>query len=281
MPVDHLPYAHITTEARLVPLLDELRATEAAVALDTETFDPNLEPEDDVANDEALDVRVAKVRLIQIKTAEGAPYVVDTQAVDPTPLLETLANKHVILHNAAYDLAVLRTNYGYIHRGPVTDTMLAAQVYYSGTSKTANLKDLLQRLLEVTISKDEQKAKWGAELTPAQLAYAATDVEHLHELRDVLSARVRKANLGAVVALENKMVKVTSEMSALGMPVDEEVFAECVSVSEKAIEEQLEKLDRLVSAPVPVNFVERNTKNKNIPEGRKSLFNWGSPEQAL
>jgi len=192
-----------------VPLLDELRATEAAVALDTETFEPNLAPEDDVADDGALDVRVAQVRLVQVKTADGgAPYVVDAQSVDPAPLLEALADKHIILHNAAYDLAVLRTNYGYIHRGPVSDTMLAAQVYYGGTSKTANLQDLLQRLLEVTISKDEQKSEWGSELTPTQLNYAATDVEHLHELHDVLSARVRKVNLDAVVDLENKMVKV-------------------------------------------------------------------------
>src|SRR5215217_2101720 len=86
MPVDHLPYAHVTTQAGLVPLLDELRATEAAVALDTETFDPNLGPED--GDNEALDVRVARVRLIQVKTAEGAPYVIDAQAIDLALLLE-------------------------------------------------------------------------------------------------------------------------------------------------------------------------------------------------
>ena len=114
----------------------------------TQTFDPNLEPED--GDDEALDVRVVRVRSIRVKTsADGAPHVVDAKAVDPAPLLEALADKHLILHNAAYDLAVLRTSFGYIYRGPVTDTMLAAQVYYGGTSKTANLQDLLQRLLEV------------------------------------------------------------------------------------------------------------------------------------
>src|SRR5215208_3114674 len=264
---DPLAYEYVSTEEDLARVCEEIHTAAGMVALDTETS--------------GLDVREDRVRLIQVKTADGTPTLVDATAVDPTPLLKVLADKHIILHNAAYDLAVLRTNYGYVHRGHVADTMLAAQVYYAGTNKTANLQDLLKRLLEVEISKEEQGADWFGELTPEMLTYAAADVEHLHELHDVLSARVRKANLDAVVDLENKMVKVTSEMSALGMPVDEEVFAECVCVSEKAIEEQLEKLDRLVSVPVPANFVERNTKNKNIPEGRKSLFNWGSPEQAL
>src|SRR5215208_965880 len=53
--VDRLPYAHATTEAGLVPLLDELRATNAPIAVDTETS--------------SLDVREARVRLIQVKTA--------------------------------------------------------------------------------------------------------------------------------------------------------------------------------------------------------------------
>jgi DNA polymerase-1 len=264
---DPLAFEYVTTEEDLTRVCEEIHTAAGMVALDTETS--------------GLDVREDRVRLIQVKTADGTPTLVDATLVDPTPLLEALADKYVIFHNAAYDLAVLRSNYGYVHRGHVADTMLAAQVYYAGTNKTANLQDLLKRLLEVEISKEEQGADWFGELTPEMLTYAAADVEHLHELHDVLSARVRKANLDAVVDLENKMVKVTSEMMALGMPVDEEVFAECVFVSEKAIEEQLEKLDRLVSVPVPANFVERNTKNKNIPEGRKSLFNWASPEQAL
>ena len=47
------------------------------------------------------------------------------------------------------------------------------------------LKDLLREMLEVDISKQQQSSDWGAEtLTPAQLDYAASDVLHLHRLRD-------------------------------------------------------------------------------------------------
>src|SRR5215204_1590135 len=206
---DPLAYEYVTTEDDLARVCEEMNTAAGMVALDTETS--------------GLDVREDRVRLIQVKTADGTPALVEPTAVDPTPPLKVLADKYVIIHNSAYDLAVLRTNYGYVHRGPVADTMLAAQVYYAGTNKTANLQDLLKRLLEVEISKDEQKSEWDAELTPAQLDYAAADVEHLHELHDVLTARVRKANLNTVVDLENRMVKITAEMMALGMPVDEEV----------------------------------------------------------
>jgi DNA polymerase I-like protein with 3'-5' exonuclease and polymerase domains len=162
--------------------------------------------------------------------------------------------------------------------------MLAAQVFYAGKfNLDASLQGLLEKLLEVKISKDEQATHWGVDpLSDAQLAYAAADVEHLHELAEVLRTRVRKsAGLEDVVNLENEMVKVVAEMGALGMPIDQEIFAECVSESEAAIAEQLAKLDGLITAPTPEDFITKNTKNKNVPKERNDLINWNSPQQSL
>jgi DNA polymerase I-like protein with 3'-5' exonuclease and polymerase domains len=264
---DPLAYEYVTSEEDLGRVCEEIHTAAGMVALDTETS--------------GLDVREDRVRLIQVKTADGSPALVDATAVDPTPLLKVLADKYVIIHNAAYDLAVLRTNYGYVHRGPVADTMLAAQVYYAGTNKTANLQDLLERLLEVEISKEEQGADWFGELTPEMLTYAAADVEHLHELHDVLYARVKKSErLENVVDLENKTVKVVAEMAALGMPVDEETFAECVAESKRAAGELVETLDGFVTELLPEEFITRNAKSKTVPEERAHKVNWNSPQQA-
>jgi DNA polymerase I len=141
----------------------------------------------------------------------------------------------------------------------------------------------LTTAIEVKISKEEQARHWGVDpLSDAQLAYAAADVEHLHELAEVLRRRVRKsAGLEDIVNLENEMVKVVAEMGALGMPVDEGIFTECVSKSEAAIAGQLVKLDGLITAPTPEDFIAKNTKNKNVPEERNNLINWNSPPQSL
>jgi hypothetical protein len=76
------PLSPITTDTVLEGLVDEIRGTSAPIALDTETYDPT-------GADEALDVRAAKVRLIQIKTEDGEPHVVDVKAVSPALKLES------------------------------------------------------------------------------------------------------------------------------------------------------------------------------------------------
>ena len=88
------------------------------------------------------------MRLIQVKTEDGSPWVIDAKSVGTAPLLEALRGKTLIMHNAAYDLAVLRTNFGYVHDGSVSDTMLAAQVFYAGKfNLDASLRGLSEKLL--------------------------------------------------------------------------------------------------------------------------------------
>ncbi|OYX94305.1 MAG: ribonuclease D, partial [Caulobacter sp. 35-67-4] len=51
------------------------------------------------------------------------------------------------------------------------------------------LKDVTRELMAVELSKAQQSSDWGAAtLSPDQIAYAASDVLHLHGLRDRLNA---------------------------------------------------------------------------------------------
>src|SRR5215204_7139973 len=59
-----------------------------------------------------------------------------------------------------------KARYDYEHEGPVSDTMLMFQVFYSGTNKKAGLQDALKTMLGVEVSKDEQVSDWFGELTP-------------------------------------------------------------------------------------------------------------------
>jgi DNA polymerase I-like protein with 3'-5' exonuclease and polymerase domains len=260
-------YTFVDNAKALQRVVEEISPTTAPIALDTETS--------------SLQVREAKVRLLQLRMPDGKPALVDCQTVDLHPLLDALRTKHLLLHNAAYDLAVLYSYFGYEHVGPVSDTMLMFQVFYGGTSKRANLKEVLKTILGMEVSKTEQAANWFGELTPEMLEYAATDVLHLHDLYEALKLRIedKAPGLQPVVDLENRMAKVTTHMSAVGMPVDEVVFAECVKASREEADKKLSELDALVAVDLTDELAARNAKNKDIPETRKGKVNWDSPEQ--
>ena len=67
-------------------------------------------------------------------------------------------------------------------------TKIAAKLIRTFTDRHG-LKDLCKELLGVDLSKQQQTSDWGAvELTAEQLAYAASDVLHLHALWAKLEA---------------------------------------------------------------------------------------------
>ena len=262
-----LSYEFVDTPEALERVVQEVVSTSSPVALDTETS--------------SLDVMEARVRLVQLKTEDGPPYVINATAVDVDDLLQALADKHVVVHNAIYDLAVLKKNFGYEHRGPITCTMLTAQVLYGGTNKKAGLQDLLAQNLKVEISKEERDADWFGELSEEMLEYAAGDVMHLHALQEDLAQRIKKSNadLDSTVDLENRMSKVTASMLVSGMPVSEEVLASCIEESRATAEAQLAKLDEFMTDPLPEKFLKANRTNKKVPEERHEKVNWNSPPQ--
>ena len=85
------------------------------------------------------------------------------------------------MHFARFDVAVLQHSLG-ITVAPVRCTKIAAKLARTFTDRHG-LKDLCKELLGIELSKQQQTSDWGAaELTPEQLAYAASDVLHLHAL---------------------------------------------------------------------------------------------------
>ena len=101
------------------------------------------------------------------------------------------------MHFARFDVAVLQRAFG-ITVAPVRCTKIAAKLVRTFTDRHG-LRDLCRELLGVEISKQQQTSDWGApELTPEQLAYAASDVLHLHALWARLEALlVRERSAGA------------------------------------------------------------------------------------
>src|ERR1700710_2745945 len=145
------------------------------VAIDTETL--GLNPNRD------------RLCLAQLSAGDGVCHAVQfapDQYAAPN-LKKLLANPAVtkLFHFARFDVAMFRQYLG-VECKPVYCTKIASKLVRTYTDKHG-LKDLVRELLNVDLSKEQQSSDWGAgELSERQLAHAANDVAHLHQLKDVL-----------------------------------------------------------------------------------------------
>jgi ribonuclease D len=148
-----------------------------AVAVDTETM--GLDPHRD------------RLCVVQLSPGDGSADVVQIPKghTDAPNLKALLANPAItkIFHFARFDVAVLYQTFG-VMTGPIYCTKIASRLTRTYTDRHG-LKDLVREVLNVDLSKQQQSSDWGSDsLTEPQLAYAASDVLHLHGLRERLDA---------------------------------------------------------------------------------------------
>jgi ribonuclease D len=116
----------------------------------------------------------------------GSAVAVDTE----TQGLSLVRDKLCL---ARFDVAILARDLG-VDLNPIFCTKIASGLVRTYTDRHG-LKDLTRELLNVDLSKLQQSSDWAAdELTKAQLDYAASDVLYLHQLRNILMARLLREN---------------------------------------------------------------------------------------
>jgi ribonuclease D len=104
--------------------------------------------------------------------------------------------KHGIAHNAVFEERWLKTRGVEVE---LEDTMIASQVFYTGTNAAKgklshSLASCVARELKRELPKDEQTSDWSHRpLTRAQLQYAARDAKVLPELFARLIGKVENA----------------------------------------------------------------------------------------
>jgi ribonuclease D len=152
-----------------------------AVAVDTETL--------------GLAVGRDRLCVVQLSRGDGDADVVQIAAGQTSApnLQRLLADPTVVklFHYGRFDMGMLAHAFG-VMAGPVYCTKIASKLARTYTDRHG-LKDLTRELIGVELSKQQQSSDWGAEtLTDAQLAYAASDVLHLHALREKLDAMLER-----------------------------------------------------------------------------------------
>jgi ribonuclease D len=111
----------------------------------------------------------------------------------PERLLAILTDpdKLKILHFARFDVARLKASYD-VTLAPIFCTKIASKMARTSTDRHG-LKDLVQNLIGVSLDKEKQTSDWGADrLSPEQLQYAANDVLHLIEIKEILTGLLQR-----------------------------------------------------------------------------------------
>ncbi|QLH40113.1 MAG: ribonuclease D [Defluviicoccus sp.] len=156
----------------------------ARVAVDTETT--GLNPHRD------------KLCLVQLSAGNNVCHLVHfpphlRDAYEAPNLKALLTDPQVckLFHYARFDVTMLQ-RWLDITCTPVYCTKIASRLVRTYTDRHG-LKDLCRELLGIELSKEQQSSDWGAEsLSPEQLRYAASDVLHLHRLRDKLDTMLSR-----------------------------------------------------------------------------------------
>jgi ribonuclease D len=161
--------------------LPDLARYTGSVAIDTETM--GLHPHRD------------RLCVVQLSAGDGSADVVQIARGDAgAPNLKALlADPDItkIFHFARFDLAALYNAFGVMPQ-PVYCTKIASRLCRTYTDRHG-LKDLVREVLNIDLSKQQQSSDWGSgSLSEAQLAYAASDVLHLHALRERLDAMLAR-----------------------------------------------------------------------------------------
>jgi ribonuclease D len=185
----------------------------SSVAIDTETM--GLNPHRD------------RLCAVQLSAGDGHAHVVQIMAGQRKApnLVRLLKDRKVtkIFHFARFDVAVLRHAFGVV-TAPIYCTKIASRLTRTFTDRHG-LKDLVKELAGVELSKQQQSSDWGAEsFSEAQLAYAASDVLYLHELKTRLDVMLAREGRTEIAQACFRFLPTRADLDLLGWP-EADIFA--------------------------------------------------------
>ena len=183
------------------------------VAIDTETM--GLNPNRD------------RLCVVQLSSGDGDSHIIQIEKNQQTApnLCQLLENPSILklFHFGRFDIAVLLKRFNVL-TSPVYCTKIASKLVRTYTDKHG-LKNLINELLELDISKQQQSSYWGSkELTADQVNYAASDVLYLHKIKTILDARLKTEGRIEIADKCFKFLPSRAQLDIYGWP-DLDIFA--------------------------------------------------------
>ena len=184
-----------------------------SVAVDTETL--------------GLNVNRDRLCLVQLSSGDGSAHLVQFDGDDyDAPRLKALLADETLLkifHFARFDIAVIEKYLG-VATTPIYCTKIASKLVRTYTDRHG-LKDLVAELLGIELSKQQQSSDWAAaDLSQQQLAYAASDVLHLHALKEKLDAMLEREGRRGFAEAAFGFLPVRARLDLAGFS-DDDIFA--------------------------------------------------------
>ena len=164
--------------------------------------------------------------VVQLSAGDGDAHVVrlNRPAYDCPNLKRLMADRAVlkIFHFGRFDIAMMDLHLG-VETRPVYCTKIASKLARTYTDRHG-LKDVARELAGIDLSKAQQSSDWGAaELSPAQLEYAASDVLHLHVIKARLDEMLEREGRMAVAQACFDFLPVRARLDLMGF--EDDVFA--------------------------------------------------------
>lgn len=165
--------------------------------------------------------------VVQLSSGDGTTHLVQIEkGQTEAPNLCALLEDETVLklfHFGRFDIAAMLNTFGATAH-PVYCTKIASRLVRTYTDRHG-LAKLLQELLGIDISKQQQSSDWGAEqLTEAQIDYAASDVLYLHQLRDALNAMLEREGRMEIAQACFDFLPMRAKLDLIGWP-DTDIFA--------------------------------------------------------
>lgn len=165
--------------------------------------------------------------VIQMSGGDGNAHLVQVAKgqTDAPNLCKMLTDPNVlkIFHYGRFDIAAMQNAFGAV-TAPVYCTKIASKLVRTYTDRHG-LKNLLQELLSVDISKQQQSSDWGAaKLTKAQIDYAASDVLYLHRLRTELNKRLIREDRMAIAQACFDFLPMRANLDLVGW-AEQDIFS--------------------------------------------------------